>query len=384
MIVIGYKGELVVKNDAGRELQIHNIEYGSVILVQDEQKIKAGTKVCEWDSNNAVVIAEDNGTIEFVDIIPNITVQQGYDDHSEKMTMFVIEQKNDKYQPSISIAHNNKPLSEYTLPVNSIIVVEENGFVSTGDVIAKIPREASKTKDITGGLPKIAMLFEARMVKSPCVLAEVDGRVTIGQIQKNMRTVSLVGKDRTVDYLIPRSKILTARNGDLVKAGDHLTDGNPALHDLMRIMGMSYVQYYLINQVQSVYRSNGVTISDRHFELIVRQMTRKVRISDSGDTSFLTGDRVAWAQLAAINDSLIAEGKAPAKASPELIGITLASLGTESFIAAASFQETTRILSEAAVSGQVDYLYGPKENVIIGRLIPAGTGFDKSVKEYML
>jgi DNA-directed RNA polymerase subunit beta' len=349
-----------------------------MLLVNEGDFVKEGTRLVEWDPSSIILIAEKSGTVEYSDIIHNVTVHNKYDNVTDRVTLCVNDQKNDKYQPSLNILQNDTLVDTYILPVNAIINVENGQKVFAGDIIAKIALDTSKIKDITGGLPKIAMLFEARMVKDPCIIAEISGSVSIGGIHKNMRKVSLVSNEKTVTYLIPRSKMLIVSNGEKVNVGDALTSGAPSLQDLLKIKGIDYIQYYLINQIQLVYRSNGVLINDRHFEIIVRQMTRKVRIIDPGDSSFLIGDKVSWAQIDIINQSLRKEDKKIIVYIPELIGITLASLGTESFIAAASFQETTRILADAAVSGQIDCLHGPKENVIIGRLIPAGTGFDQS------
>ena len=252
-----------------------------------------------------------------------------------------------------------------------------------GDILVKVPREATRTKDITGGLPRIAELFEARMPKDPAILADIDGEVVFGGIQRGLRKVSVVNGDQSFDYMIPRGKQLNVINGDRVSAGDQLTSGTPVLHDILRILGPETLQKYLVNQIQQIYRLQGIDINDRHIELIVRQMLRKVRIVEPGDTEFLIGDRVDRIHFKTVNTALQAEGKRVAVAKPVLMGITLASLGTESFISAASFQETTRILAEAAISGQVDHLYGLKENIIIGKLIPAGTGIKSFKKTYL-
>ncbi len=383
-IIIGRKGLLSIIAKNGRELQKHNLEYGSILNVNNGDFVEKGTQLVEWDGNNTAIVTEFSGTANYIHIITNITVQNRYDDATDKTTVYVIDQKGDKYQPSIAIMDvDQQEIKNYFLPAGAILVCENNENVLPGDILAKIPREVSKTKDITGGLPRIAELFEARMVKDPCVIAESDGKVVIGDIHRGLRKISIINADSTIEYMIPRNKHLNVSDGDFISVGDHITAGTPSLYDLLRIKGIDYVQYYLINQIQLVYRMQGVTINDRHFELIVKQMTRKVRITDPGNTSFLVGDRVDKVQLAFINKALEGEGKNPAKFISELTGITISSLGTESFIAAASFQETTRILAEAAISSQVDHLYGPKENVIIGRLIPAGTGLEQFKKKAM-
>lgn len=379
-VVIGRKGLIQILDENNMEIQKHKIEYGSILHVSNNQIVNKGDKLVEWDTSNALVVSEVGGKVDYVDIINNVTVQSFYDESIEKTTTIVIDQKSDKYQPAIAIFESDndeKSLKQYILPVGSILAVAQDDIIMPGDILAKIPLESAKSKDITtGGLPKIAELFEARMVKDPCILAEVNGEIVIGTIQRGMRKVSIVNADLTVDYLIPKNKQLMVSNGDFISQGDQLTAGNPILYDLLKIKGIDFLQVYLVNQLQLIYKGQGQNISDRHFELIVKQMTRKVKIVDPGDTTFLVGDKVDRIHLENINDSLVSEQKKSATYINELMGITLASLGTESFFAAASFQETTRILAEAAVGGQVDYLRGPKENVIIGREIPAGTGIE--------
>ena len=259
-----------------------------------------------------------------------------------------------------------------------------NDKVQIGDVLAKMPREMFKTVDITtGGLPQVAELFEARISKDPAILADIDGEVVFGGMYRGMRKISVVSGDESFDYLVPRGKQLNVMNGDKVSAGDQLTSGTPVLNDILRILGSEVLQRYLVDHIQEIYRLQGVDINDRHIEVIVRQMMRKVRIVEPGNTDFLIGDRVDKMHFKMVNAALTAEGKRPAVAKPVLMGITLASLGTESFISAASFQETTRILADATVAGQVDYLYGLKENIIIGKLIPAGTGLKSFRQKYL-
>ena len=383
-IVISRKGILQVMSDAGYEIQKHFIEYGSILHVDNNQKVNKDEKLVEWDTSNLLIINEFNGRIEFVDIINNVTVQNTYDEVTDKTTIIVIDQKNDKYQPAIAIYSsddNDVPLKQYILPIGAIIAVSENDMVLVGDILAKIPLESAKSKDITtGGLPKIAEFFEARMVKDPCILSEIDGEVVVGVIQRGMRKVSVVNNEKSIDYLIPKNKQLMVSNGNFIAKGEQITSGNPILQDLLKIRGINFLQMYLVNQLQLIYKGQGQNISDRHFELIIKQMTRKVKIIDPGDTTFLIGDKIDRIYLENINISLQNENRKSAQYINELMGITLSSLGTESFFAAASFQETTRILAEAAVNGQVDYLRGPKENVIIGREIPAGTGIESFKK----
>lgn len=390
-IIIGRKGHLSLVDENNIELQSHPIEYGSVLYVEHNQKVKNGDILAEWDSSNAVIISEINGVVEYKDIINNITIQSTYDEVSKKHTVTTIDQKSDKYEAAIIInGVNNKnnhmaiQSKQYHLPVGAILAVEQNEEVSIGDIIAKIPLEAVKAKDITtGGLPKIAELFEARMIKDPCILSEISGEVSVGALSRGMRKISITNNEHSVDYLISKNKQLLVYNGDFVGKGDQLTPGNPVLQDLLKIKGIDYLQLYLINQLQIIYKNQGQNINDRHFELIIKQMTRKVKITDSGQTSFLVGEKIDKNYLDSINGALIEDGKAPAKYVNELMGITIASLDTESFLAAASFQETTKVLTEAAVSGAIDYLRGPKENVIIGREISAGTGIDSFKKRIL-
>jgi len=384
-ILLSRKGRLVVISPDGRELQKNDLEYGALILVKDGQAVKVGTKLAEWDINNRVLVTEHAGKVQYVDLVDNVTMQDRFDEATKRSSKLVLEHKSDKYQPAISIHDaDGEELAQYYLPTGSYITVAPKQKVEAGDILVKIPREASRTKDITtGGLPRIAELFEARMPKDPAIIADIDGEVVFGGLHRGLRKVSVVSGDESFDYFIPRGKQLNVAHGDRVSAGDHITAGVPVLHDILRILGPEVVQRYLVNQIQEIYRLQGIDINDRHIELIARQMLRKVRIVDSGDTDFLLGDRVDRIHLKTINEALKVEGKKPAVAKPVLMGITLASLGTESFFSAASFQETTRILAEAALFSQVDYLYGLKENIIIGKLIPAGTGVEAFRKKYL-
>lgn len=383
-IVLSRKAKLSIVSHDGRELQQYDLEYGSVLLVKDNEVVSPGTKLVEWDANNKLILTEQAGTIRYVDFVDNVTVQDRYDDETKRSSKIVLEQKGDKYQPAISILDDEgEEIAQYFLPTGSYINVDEGQRVKVGDILIKIPREVSRTKDITGGLPRIVELCEARIPKDPAILADIDGEVLFGGLHRGMRKISVVSGDESYDYFIPRGKQLNVVNGDRVSAGDQLTSGTPVLHDILRILGPEVLQRYLVNQVQEIYRLQGIDINDRHIELIVRQMIRKVRIVDPGDTDFLIGDRVDKIHFKTVNAALQADGKRQATAKPVLMGITLASLGTESFISAASFQETTRILSEAAISGQVDYLYGLKENVTIGKLIPAGTGIESFKEKYL-
>lgn len=384
-VIMSRKAKIVIKSADGRELQQHRLEYGSVILVPDGMPVKIGTKLAEWDAHNKVLLTEKSGTVEFVDLIENVTIQESFDDVANKSSFSVLEHKDEKWQPAVSILDKQgNELAHYYLPTGSYLAVTQGQEVSAGDVLVKMPREISRTKDITtGGLPRIAELFEARAPKDPAILADIDGEVVFGGLQRGMRKISIVAGSESFDYLVPRGKQLNVVDGEKVNAGDLLTSGAPVLHDMLRILGPSVVQKYLVDHIQEIYRLQGIDINDRHIELIVKQMMRKVRIVDQGDTDFLIGDRVDRIHFKNVNALVHADGKKVAMAKPMLMGITTASLGTESFFSAASFQETTRILAEAAISGQVDYLYGLKENVIVGKLIPAGTGIFSFRKKYL-
>ncbi len=382
-VVVSRKAAIAIVSKDGRDLQEHALEYGAVLQVEDKQHVTVGTKLADWDAVNKVLITEATGHVQYLDLIDNVTVHDKIDEATGASSKVVLEHKGDKHQPAINIVDDEgKELAHYYLPAGAYIMVANKQNVKAGDLLIKMPREASKSKDITGGLPQIADLFEARMPKDPAIIADIDGEIVFGGMYRGMRKVSVVSGFETFDYLIPRGKQLNVGNGDRVNAGDFLTSGQPVLHDMLRIQGPEYMQRYLVNQIQEIYRMQGIDISDRHIELIARQMLRKVRVVDPGDSDFLVGDRVDKIHFANVNSLLQAEGKRPATAKPMLMGITMASLGTESFFSAASFQETTKVLTAAAVGGQLDYLYGLKENIIIGKLIPAGTGIPAFREKY--
>jgi len=383
-VVMTRKSTLLVLSSDGRELQRNELEYGTTLLVEDGTPVTVGTKIAEWDNNNRVILTEKPGRVQYVDLVENITMQDRFDEATNKSTKTVLDHKGEKYQPAISILDEaGEEIAQYYLPTGSYLVVADGQKVDVTDVLVKMPRELSKTKDITGGLPRIAELFEARMPKDPAIIADIDGEVVFGGLHRGLRKMTVVNGYESYDYFIPRNKQVNVVSGDRVSAGDLLTSGMPILHDILRILGAEVLQRYLVNQIQEIYLLQGITINDRHIELIVRQMLRKVRIVDQGDTDFLIGDRVDRIHFKAVNEILSAENKKTATAKPTLMGITLASLATESFISAASFQDTTKILSEAAVSRQVDHLYGLKENIIIGKLIPAGTGIRSFREKYL-
>lgn len=383
MVNTSRKSTIVILAKDGRELQEHDLEYGSIVYVKDGQEVKVGAKLVEWDPTNQVILTEHAGAIKFVDLVDNITIQERFDETTNKSSLIVLDHK-DERQPALGVLDaDGNEVAHYYLPAGSYLNVAKGQKVAVGDVLVKIPREKLKTKDIATGLPRIAELFEARLPKDQAIMADIDGEVVFGELHRGMRKISVVSGTESFDYTIPRGKQISVMNGDIVSAGDLLTTGVPALHDMLRILGPDHVQRYLVDQIQEIYRLQGIDINDKHVELIVRQMMRKVRIVDAGDTDFLVGDRVDRIHFMTVNALLKAEGKRVARAKPVLMGITQASLGTESFISAASFQETTRILAEAAVAGQVDHLYGLKENVIVGKLIPAGTGAASFRKKYL-
>ena len=383
-VIISRKAKVLIISQDGRELQEHPLEYGSVLLVKDKQEVKKGERLAEWDSHNQILLTEKEGKVEFIDLIENVTIQEKFDEATGISNFVVLERKGEKYQPAISILDKDgEEKAQYYLPTGSYLAVKNGQKVQIGDVLVKMPREISKTKDITGGLPRIAELFEARMPKEPAIISDIDGEVVFAGLHRGMRKITVVSGAESYDYLIPRGKQLNVSNGEHISAGDLLTSGTPVLHDMLKILGPEVVQRYLVDNIQEIYLLQGIKINDRHIEVIVRQMMRKVRVVESGDSDFLIGDRVDRIYFKNVNSLLKAEGKKVAVAKPVLMGITTASLDTESFISAASFQETTRILAEAAVSGQVDCLYGLKENVIVGKLIPAGTGIESFRKKYL-
>jgi len=383
-VVINRRGRLAILSDDGRELEEFNMDYGTRLLVNDGDVVKKDQKLAEWDLEK-VIMTDKTGTIEFSDLVENVTYQIQYNEATGQSSKVILERRAEKRQPSIVVLDASKEeIGRYFLPTNAMILVEDGEAIVAGDVIAKLPKEEKKTKDITGGLPRIAELFEARIAKDTAVLSEVDGVVKFGGLHRGQRRITVTTDDGEVfEYSVPRNKHLNVEDGEHVKSGDALTSGVPNVHDILRISGPDELQKYLVKEIQVIYRLQGVEISDKHIELIVKQMLRKVVIVDSGDTNFASGERVDKRQLQEINNLMVKEGKKIAVAKPVLMGITKSSLGTESFLSAASFQETTRVLTEAAIAGQVDNLYGLKENVLIGRLIPAGTGVASFKKKFL-
>jgi len=390
LVATNRNGEIGVADDRGRERERYPVVYGAKIKVKADQRIKARTVLVEWDPFTNPILTEFTGRVEYQEIVEGVTVREEFDEVTGLARKVVIEDPEGKLQPGMIIrsADAENPSGErhrYPLPVGANLAVTDGTEVFAADIIAKIPRETTKTKDITGGLPRVAELFEARKPKEQAVITEIDGRVEMGGFVKGMRKILIrADNGETREYLIPRGKHISVHEGDRVRAGEPLMDGSPNPHDYLAVLGDRELQRYLVNEVQEVYRLQGVTINDKHIEIIVRQMLRRVRIEEVGDTEFVVGELVDKFGFQEENERVIAQGKRPATAKPVLLGITKASLSTDSFISAASFQETTRVLTEAAISGKTDELRGLKENVIVGRLIPAGTGLSNYTRVEVL
>ncbi len=386
-IILSRNCAVVVVDEKGREKSRHTVPYGTKVLAAEGSKVKKGQKIAEWDPFTIPVITEKAGKVELVDLINNISVRETVDETTGITSKVVIDWRSGSssagLKPSIVLKDaKGKPVTyekgkevRYYLSVDAILTVDNGAEVEVGDVIARIPRESSKTKDITGGLPRVAELFEARKPKDQAIISDFDGMVEFGKDYKAKQRIAVVPtKGEPIEYLVPKGRHLVVQDGDMVKKGDLLVEGTPAPHDILRVLGVEKLAEYLVKEVQDVYRLQGVKINDKHIEVIVSQMLRKVEITQPGSTIFLVGEQIDRDVFEAENEKVIAEGGAPAEANPIILGITKASLQTKSFISAASFQETTRGLTEAAVAGKVDKLIGLKENVIVGRLIPAGTG----------
>ena len=390
-IVMSRNMEVVVMDDEGRDRSKHRLAFGSHLFKDEGDMVVKGEKLAEWDPYTIPIITEQTGTVRLVDLVDGVSYKEVVDEGtgiaSKVVTDWRSAPKGTDLRPRITLRDDNDNVVElangtearYFLSVDAILSVEDGRHVQAGDVIARIPREAAKTKDITGGLPRVAELFEARRPKDHAIIADIDGIVEFGRDYKNKRRISI--RPRTeeegvepVEYLVPKGKHITIQEGDFIQKGEYLVDGNPAPHDILQVMGVEALANYLVKEVQDVYRLQGVKINDKHIEVIVRQMLQKIEITASGDTTFLPGEQVDREEFEAVNQKMEEESRLPAKGNPILLGITKASLQTRSFISAASFQETTRVLTEASVAGKKDKLIGLKENVIVGRLIPAGTG----------
>ncbi len=388
-MVMGKSGQVGIVDEQGREREKYLLPSGAKLFVKDEQEIKKGDLIASWDPFNEPFITDIEGLVKFTDIVEGKTYQEKVDETTMRATQTIIEYRTTNFKPSITICDEKgnakaRPGSSmsalYQLPVGAILMVRDGEEVKAGDIIARKPRESSKTKDIVGGLPRVAELFEVRKPKDMAVVSEIDGVVSFGPETKGKRKIVVtpeIGDSK--EYLIPKGRHITVHDGDFVAAGEMLTEGYPELHDILKIKGEKHLANYLVEEIQDVYRFQGVNINDKHIEIIVRQMLRKVNILDAGDTTFLIGEQVDKPRFMDENKRCVEKGLKPAVAEPLVLGITQASLTTDSFISAASFQETTKVLTEAALLGKEDYLRGLKENVIVGRLIPAGTGFRQYV-----
>ncbi|MFO7461408.1 MAG: DNA-directed RNA polymerase subunit beta' [Desulfatiglandales bacterium] len=384
-VVMNRNGEIAILGKGGREVERYPIIYGAVLKVRDGEEIQPHQTLAEWDPFNIPILTEVSGVVKYGDILDGVTMQEKRDKVTGKISRVIVESRELDARPRISVKDmeggtavipgTTKGLARYHLPIGAIIMVNEGEVVSPGTVLAKIPRETTKTKDITGGLPRVAELFEVRKPKENAILSEIDGTVSFGQYTKGRRKVTITPEiGESLEYLIPKGKHVSVLEGDYVRAGEPLMDGSANPHDILRIRGVKELAKYLVDEVQEVYRLQGVSINDKHIEVIVRQMLRQVSVTEAGESNFLLGEHVERWRFEEENERIVQAGGRPATAEPLLLGITKASLSTESFISAASFQETTNVLSDAAVAGKVDYLKGLKENVIMGRLIPAGTG----------
>jgi DNA-directed RNA polymerase subunit beta' len=377
IIAMNRNGALTIMDERGREVARHQMVYGAHILVEDGQRVTEDQLLATWDPFTFAILTEVAGTVKYQDLKDGLTVDEEVDEVTGQSRLVVKDSPDEKKQPRLEIRHGNKVLKTYQMPVRANLMVTDGEELEPGDIIAKIPRETTKTKDITGGLPRVVELFEARKPAETAIMSEIDGMVKLGAISKGKRKLIITGADgEEREYDIPRGTHINVQDGDRVRAGEALMDGPLNPHDILRVLGMSRLQEYIVNEIQEVYRLQGVNINDKHIEVIVRQMLRWVKIREVGDTEFLLDEQVDRFRFQDENARVIGEGGEPSQADPLLLGITKASLSTDSFISAASFQETTRVLTEAAISGRVDYLRGLKENVIMGRLIPAGTGME--------
>ncbi|MDA4843874.1 DNA-directed RNA polymerase subunit beta' [Hoeflea poritis] len=389
LVAMGRSMSIQILDAQGVERSSQRVAYGSRIFVDDGDKVKRGQRLAEWDPYTRPMMTEVSGTVEFEDVVDGVSVSESTDETTGITKRQVIDWRSTPrgadLKPAIVIKDGKGKVAKlgrggearFLLSVDAILSVEPGSKVSEGDVLARVPMESAKTKDITGGLPRVAELFEARRPKDHAIIAEIDGTIRFGRDYKNKRRIVIEPQEEgaePVEYLIPKGKPFHLQDGDAIEKGDYILDGNPAPHDILAIKGVEALASYLVNEIQEVYRLQGVVINDKHIEVIVRQMLQKVEITDSGDSAYIVGDNVDRIELDIVNERLAEEGKKPAVGDPVLLGITKASLQTPSFISAASFQETTKVLTEAAVAGKMDALQGLKENVIVGRLIPAGTG----------
>jgi DNA-directed RNA polymerase subunit beta' len=379
LIVMNRNGLIAVVDEKGREKERYSVVYGAKIKLKEEDELKVGDVLVEWDPYTYAILTEVGGTIQFKDLVDGVTMQEEVDEVTSLSRLVVIESQDEKRQPQIVIksSDKHKAVKKYLMPSRAHLMVGDGEEVHPGDILAKIPRETTKTKDITGGLPRVVELFEARKPRETAVITEIDGVVRYGDIAKGTRKILVTNESgMEKEYSLPRGVHVNVQEGETVKAGEPLMDGPLNPHDILAVLGEKELQAYLVNEIQEVYRLQGVNINDKHIEVIVRQMMRWMKIEEVGDSDFLLEEQVDRFRFQEENDRVKADHGVAAKGSPLLLGITKASLSTDSFISAASFQETTRVLTEASISGKIDYLRGLKENVIMGRLIPAGTGME--------
>jgi DNA-directed RNA polymerase subunit beta' len=384
VVVMNRNSEISIVNEQGREIERYPLNYGAQLHFKDGDKVVSGAMIANWDPYTIPIVCEVGGIAKFGDIIEGGTMQQRVDAITGRSRLVIIQSNQSDLNPRISLKDDKGRgvrlpqtgiMARYSLPVGTIINVEEGAKIEPGTILGKIPRETTKTKDITGGLPRVAELFEVRKAKQHAVITEIDGQISYGKDTKGKKRVVVtpaVGEPK--EYVIPKGKHISVHEGDYVKAGEPLMDGSPDPNDILRVKGVKELAKFLVNEVQEVYRLQGVKINDKHIEVIVRQMLRRVSITGVGDSIFMIGEHVEWWRFRDENEKIIREGGKPAQAEPLLLGVTKASLSTDSFISAASFQETTKVLTNAAMAGRVDHLVGLKENVIMGRLVPAGTG----------
>jgi DNA-directed RNA polymerase subunit beta' len=392
-VVMNRNAEISINDESGRERERYGLVYGARLLVKDGQSIEAQTTIAEWDPFAMSILCEMPGIVQFGDILQGVTMEEKVDEVTGLISRVIIESKDPDARPRISIKDAKDPkltlkipgtnaMARYLMPVGANILVAEGSKIEAGEILAKIPRETTKTKDITGGLPRIAELFEARKPKDVALISEIDGQVNFGKDLKGKRRVIItpeIGEPK--EYLVAKGKHISVHEGDVIKAGEPLMDGAANPHDILKVLGEKELSKYLVNEIQEVYRLQGVRINDKHVEVIVRQMLRRIRVKEVGDTDFLVDEQVDRFAFEEENERVMKSGKQPAIGEPMLLGITKGALSSDSFISASSFQETTKVLTEAAIQGKVDHLAGLKENVIMGRLIPAGTGL-KNYKEF--
>ena len=396
LVVVSRSGELIVSDLNGRERERYKLPYGALVTVGTKVDVEVGQVVATWDPHTHPIVSEVAGKVTFAAMEEGITVREQTDEITGLSSISIIDPAErsssaKELRPGVTVVDGNgqevclpgtNVPAHYFLPANAIVGLKDGADMNIGDVIARIPQEGSKTRDITGGLPRVADLFEARRPKEPAILAEISGTVSFGKETKGKRRLVITPKDGInpidgsdhYEVLIPKWRTMTVFEGEHIEKGEVVSEGPPTPHDILRLKGVESLAQYIVNEVQDVYRLQGVKINDKHIEVIVRQMLRKIEITHIGDSSLIKGEQLTYTQILEVNDKLRAEDKQEARFERMLLGITKASLATESCISAASFQETTRVLTEAAVTGKRDFLRGLKENVVVGRLIPAGTG----------